>query len=378
MTKKIAIVTFSYSNKNYGQVLQAYALQHYLDLCGHDAYIIDYKAGALERSCPAFNQLARIKWRFKMLPLLKQYVQRKHDKRESLYNSNTRHFVEFRKKYIKYTKVKYETFCELQKNTPVADVYITGSDQTLSRCVPNSLVYMLGFVDSSYKKIAYAASFGRKSLQPFEIKDYRRCLAEYSAIGVREDTGVGICQSLGLDSAVFVPDPTILLKPENWRALSDGHNPFRTDKKKVFIYCCYMPLDAFVDKYSDMEDFEIVIASVGDNCMSERVSELSLESWIAAIDNADYVITNSFHATMFSLYLNTKFVVFGYTGNGSAMNARLESILPMVNLRERFQSLSKKPSDVLDVLRKDIDWGLVNTKLVEMRSVGEGFLKKNI
>lgn len=379
MKKTIAIVTFSHSNKNYGQILQAYSLQHYLDSCGHNAYIVDYYAGALERMRPTNEKFSYVKWVVKHFPLLKQFSIRKRMRYEARENSDTRHFAEFRERYIKYSARQYKTFNELKKHPPFADVYVTGSDQTLGRCVTNSLVYMLGFVESSKKKISYAASFGRKELRPYEMKDYRKYLSEYSAIGVREDSGVKICESLGIDNSLYVPDPTILLPPSTWREISSGSSPFLTKKKKLLIYNCYQPLDAFASKFYVMDGVEVVLASVGGpDATSDKISELSIESWIAAIDDADYVITNSFHATMFSLYMNTPFIVFGYTGGGSAMNARLESILPMVGLEERFKSLSENQAEVIQTLEKTIDWEEVNSKLSEMRSVGVDFLKKNI
>lgn len=377
--KTIAIITFSFSNKNYGQILQAYALQHYLQQIGHNAYLIDYyPMGGLEHNNPSKGIKDEIKYMLKQLPILKQYIIKRGRRRyEQLYGNDVRNFEVFRRKYLKYSDLHYETLKELSRNPPKADIYITGSDQVWSRSVSNSAVYMLGFANPSKKKIAYAASFGRKQLEGYEKKDFQKYLSEYSAIGVREVSGVEICKSLQVGNACFTPDPTILLSSEGWRKLSEGHNPFRTSKKKIFVYSCYFKREDLIDKIKENNEYEVVIAEAEPAIGEEDITILSPQSWIAAIDNADYVVSNSFHATMFSLYMNTNFVTIKHSGQAAHMNTRLDSILSMLNLTDRFVEKSKVAS-VIDVLGKDIDWDVVNKRMQDLRKTGVDFLTSNI
>ena len=194
---------------------------------------------------------------------------------------------------------------------------------------------------------------------------------------MRELSGVNICTSLNCENSQYTPDPTVLLDSTEWRKLFSSERVFKTNKKKIFIYSCYLSREELIGKFANLEDYEIIIEDVVND--DSDIAQLTLENWIQAIDEADYVITNSFHATMFSLYMNTPFITFKYSAaNKSRMNTRLDSILSQVKLTERFVSLDTNINDSFKILTKEIDWFSVNKELDIIRQIGTEYLKESI
>lgn len=375
-TMTIAIATYAYSDRNYGQILQAYALQKHLENCGHKVYIINYIPSYREYRLGPSNLKQRLKYVIKNLPLLRLYFIQKENRRRLIEKqANNRNFSNFKHKYIHYSEREYTLIKELRQNPPIADYYITGSDQVWARCVPNPYPYLLQFIDTP-NKLSYAASFGRSQLESYEIPLFKEELQKYRKIGVREVSGVEICSSLNLSNCQFTPDPTILLRSEEWKKLLLPGRLFKTQKKKIFIYSCYLHRDELIGKFVGLKDYEIIIEDVINN--DKDIANLCIEDWIKAIYEADYVISNSFHATMFCLYLNTPFVTFQYTGVGSKMNTRLESILNQMNLMHHFVFPNTEMDSIFELLKEQINWKSINHKLDEMRDIGYKFLQDGL
>ena len=368
--KKIAIITFSNSNDNYGQLLQAYALQAYLSNNGHDAVLIDY------RPDPWFiirrNQnliMAYVKFYVKMFLA---YCHIRNSKKTS---PDCRNFGEFRSSYLKYYPQIYTSYLELKKNPPLADVYKTGSDQVWHARVGDVSPYMLGFVKGGHK-IAYAASLGGDSISSRNASYIYKLLSQYQRIGIREESGVEECKKIGLKNVEYTPDPTVLLTQAQWQTVASVQSPFKTTKKKILVYSCYLPKGKLLETIPENNDCEIIIVDIINH--DEKYSLLSINDWIAAIRDADYVITNSFHATMFSLYFNTKFVTFRYDDKAvSKMNSRLDTIANLTDLPERFPSFAKG-TDAFEILQSPVDWEKVNKKIRFLQSNGAGFLENNL
>lgn len=372
----IAIITHAFSCRNYGQILQAYALHKYLEIEGFYPYIIDYRPGCLEYTLSKNVCLSRLKCFIKNLPLIRKFMlTRQEAKYQAETLHNYRNFEDFKSKKINYSKRKYSTFRELKKNPPKADLYITGSDQVWGLCAPNPKPYLLAFTDS-INKISYAASFGRSELNDYELSVFQKWLSKYRAIGVRELTGIDICQKLKINNCQYTPDPTILLNTEEWKNLMPENKLFKTHKKKIFIYSCYLQRDELIGKFDNLSDYEIIIEDVVN--FDSDIAQLSLGNWIRAIYEADYVITNSFHATMFSLYLNTPFISLKNLGIKARMNTRIESILSQLNLESRSALLNTDNEKIFYILQESIDWVSVNKKLNSLRQTAYSYLRKNL
>ena len=377
--KTIAIITHAFSSRNYGQILQAYALHKYLEMQGHRPYIIDYRPGLLEYTLQKKAFVSRLKWVIKNLPFVRnRFLNKQAAKFRNESVNNRRQFDEFKSKYLHYSKLQYTTYSELKKNPPQADLYITGSDQVWGLCAQNPKPYLLAFTDSPHK-MSYAASFGRSSLNDYELSTYQQELAKYKSIGVRELTGLDICKKLQLPNCHYTPDPTILLEPAEWKKLMPAEKLFQTDKKKIFIYSCYLQRDELIGKFvgvKGMDDYEIIIEDVVNH--DADIAQLSLGNWIRAIYEADYVITNSFHATMFSLYLNTPFISLKNIGAKAKMNTRIESILSQLKLENRSIPINAANEEIFKILQSPVDWERVNKEMSALRQIGYTYLQQNL
>lgn len=338
---KIGIMTFWWSQDNYGQLLQCYALQKYLRDAGHDAYLIRYKneeRSPLWKKClKAFN-----------LSLLYKHLKYKINsykvKKEQI--CNYRHFDEFRKNYINQSEKFYSSYKELKENPPEADIYIVGSDQVwnfsfLKKIKNSSYIhsYMLDFGKETTKKMSYAASWSMNSLSNELIEEIKPLLQKFSYVSVREENGISLCKQCGYDNAELVCDPTLLLSADVYRNLYMGENVRKIEKKYIMLYMLNNECDFDIQRVYDFakeKDLEVVYVT-GNGVINNREKFFAtIPEWLYLIDNAEYVITNSFHCCVFSSLFSKKFGVAKLKGKVEGMNTRFESLFNLLGIESRY------------------------------------------
>lgn len=365
---KIGIMTFWESQDNYGQQLQAFALQTYLKNMGHEVYLIQCKRTPIPQKEKRFFR--RIKT---ALYNLKKRVIQQYNKEVGPPN---RFFDEFRKKYIKLGETEYRFLTELKVNPPKADAYICGSDQiwnnsfTIS-CEP----YLLGFGNKETKRIAYAASFGQRELSPPTQELFKKYLGDFDAISVREKSGVNLCTMLGYKRAYWVPDPTLLFNKSQWLSMLNIKKIETGAGKRLFLYV--LGNSELHDKNKYFEYFrsetalEIIHTSANNDLSG--IFFPSVEQWVFELSTCNYVVTNSFHGTIFSILFEKPFIVLPNTGSASGMNERITSLLGKLNLSEHMLE-SFEALEVERLLKKEINWSEVNDVLNEWKKDANSFL----
>ena len=144
-------------------------------------------------------------------------------------------FTKFLREYINMTDKTFYSKEEFENIDFDYDVYCTGSDQVWNSEWNEKIEYplFLSFAPDDKRKIAYAASFGKKELKDNEIEVTRKLLERYDAISLREKSGVEIVESLGIKNSVHVVDPTLLLDGDAWRKLSS--NRFKNENY-ILVY----------------------------------------------------------------------------------------------------------------------------------------------
>jgi hypothetical protein len=364
---KIGIMTFWWSDDNYGQLLQCYALQKYLRDAGHDAYLIRYdprndyeKTPALRKVIKAFNPVK-----------LFDFLLRKIVTPGIIEQNKQRRFDEFRNKYIRQSERIYYSYRELVDNPPEADVYIVGSDQVwnhlneLSRNGKILRAFLLDFGKAEAKRIAYAASFGRDTITDDFADFCMPLLRRFDYVSVREKSGVELCRQMGVKDAKWVPDPTMLLTASDYRALYSTINQSESEGPYCLLYMlkneCDFPIKAV---YEWAKIINIKVLYITGNLKYDKYEKVyaTILEWLYLIDKAEYVITNSFHCSIFSLLFQKKFGIIPLKGKLVGMNSRFVSLFEQFGIGQRFIGNS------FDVLDTNINWNKIGDIFKKIRS----------
>lgn len=349
---------------NPGASLQAYALAAYLGGCGHDVQIIDYKPDYLSRhyslswvANPRFDK-----------PLVRQaYLLAKLPGRMKARKSRRKQrFDAFRKDCLPMTSHRYESAEQLQENCPEADVYIAGSDQIWNPMFPNGRdpAFFLDFVPEGKRKLSYAASFAVDALEETDRSRMQPWLRGLDAISVRETSGLALLEDMGLSGAA-VMDPVFLLDRARWEELAVC--PGKKDYILVYDFDNSDRLRGIARTLAERTGRKIVSVFPMEGA-DEVWSDLGPKEFLGAIRSAGCVLSNSFHATAFSLIFQKEFYV---VNRQERINTRMRDLLAAVSLEERL-------IDALPEEEKTPDWSAVSGSLEERISASKAFLNENI
>ena len=386
MKKKVGLVT-CYFKHNYGSMLQAYATQKILDdnnIPNETINIdnnIDFKKGKRNYYLHQIFNYNFIKSKFGMLKL-KLDKKLNKDLGKNI-NIRTKKYETFKKKF--HLTKPYQTYEELTKlcQERYSDV-IVGSDQLW---LPVNVVadyYTLSFVPEEVNKISYATSFGVSEIEPKYKSLYKKFLDRINHLSVREESGVNIIQNISTNKAKLVCDPTLLLTKKEWEEIV----PEKRIIKEKYILCYFLGKNIEHRKFAERLKQETGYIIVSLNHADEYVKysdtfadikpyNIGPSEWINLIQYADYICTDSFHGTVFSLIYNKTFFTFRRYQNNNKVstNSRIDSILDIVNLKTRLLNGTEEIEEVLDL---EIDYSTVNKKLERFRTKSRKFLLDSI
>lgn len=315
---------------NLGASLQAYALQRYLQSEGHDVEIIDYKPDYLSGHFnlwgvgnPIYNK-----------PIIKQlYLAAKLPGRlKALKRKKV--FDQFTHQYLRLTK-RYHNNEELKADPPVADVYIAGSDQIWNTLFPNGKdpAFYLDFVPQGKKKISYAASFATKEIADGWTPFVKKMLANLDAVSVREKSSLPLLSSLGRPDGVAVCDPVFLLDRNEWEKIMNKTVSLDEDYILTYDFENNPTIKEIAQNIKKEKGYKIY--NVGpfkmDYADKNFVNAGPLE-FLSLVKHSSFVISNSFHATAFSLIFQKNFCV---VNRKEGINERMKSLLEEYNLSNR-------------------------------------------
>ena len=354
---KNGILTFHWAN-NYGAVIQTYALLSKLKELGHEAYIIDrrmvYK-GILRKLYHKFSYEHFFSWR-KFWKDADAFLQPK----TKTYTSHD----ELVKKFYK------ENF----------DAVIVGSDQVW-RWKLIGLNYFFDFItDNKTKRYSYAASFGLNEWHGTE--EDRNAISEllkkFNRISVREESGVKICkETFGVD-AELVLDPTLLHTGYFYeQTLLKNHN--RQQSGKVVSYILGKNNKKQVKEIAEwakninLKHNELFWTSIEHPSLIGKsefhATHVTPTEWLNEIRNAEYIITNSFHATVFSILFQKQFVVLTHIGGG---NNRIETLFNSLGIKNRCVA---DTSRINEIIEEKIDYRTIEDNHDKLCELSIKFLK---
>lgn len=365
---RVLVRTLPLENGNYGGLLQAFALQRTLIELGLDA--VTDRATRFERR----HLSLRLKDAVRVALLRSGYS--KAGWLDRLARAKDAPFVaEFVERHIETVGVHDAQGAVDYELLETFDAYVVGSDQVWRRRYADPTTNLFGFLlEGDHKpRLSYAASFGRDDLDEYDdtlIAQTAELAARFSAISVREASGVRLVRDhWGLHAEQNI-DPTFLLPVESYATLA------ATARDRL-------PAGHLVDYVLDEDPasrrvVDDIGAKLGLSPLSlipqtprsyrewrrdpQRFARSSVEAWLGAIASATFVVTDSFHGTAFAIIHNVPFVSVVNSVRGAA---RFESLLQLLGLQDR---LIKPGSSVPATLLEDpIDWGAVNRRVREER-----------
>lgn len=358
---KIGIVTQPL-RANYGGILQNFALQHILRMMGHEVYTFDYgKYTFTKWICLLIKHLLK-----KMLGRNSEFPLLPKSKMKN--EASLRRFVD---NNISLTTPRNKCLDLSVVNRYRFDAIIVGSDQVWRPKYNNSIKDMfLSFVkDQNIRRIAYAASFGTGSWEFTERQEMTcKALAQrFDAISVREYSAVGLCKvHLGVD-AELVLDPTLLLAKEDYDSLITGIPSLEVPFLFAYILDSTDEKIEYISYMAKLMNLELVIKGADQDITANE----SIEDWLSCFRDANYVITDSFHGSVFSIIYNRNFKVIG---NGQRGIDRMISLLEPLLLKDCLID----ENNLEAYLPEKIDWTSVNSILMELRSQSIKFLNDNL
>ena len=356
---RIGIITLPLYT-NYGGILQAYALQTVLERMGHEVWI-EYRRNNKYNIRKYIRPILLF-----ILSLFFFRVRRIYIPTEREENVIGQYVNQFVFKYINRTVPIYTKSKKLLKPYKF-EAFVVGSDQIwrprYSRGLTNAF---LDFTESeNVKRISYAASFGT-DVWEFTRRQTKKCarlIKKFDAVSVREDSAVLLCKKYLDVDAIHLLDPTLLLKKEDYLRLISQDCQISKIEPELFVYI----LDDSVEKQKIVETvsstlalnaisimphkrFEEVGSKYIDECVFPPVSD-----WLKGFKCAKYIITDSFHGTVFSIIFNKPFIVVANKGRGLS---RFTSLLKKFDLENRLIYSIKDLSE--KIIYSPIDFDCVN------------------
>lgn len=385
MSLRVGVLSTFCGNYNYGGKLQAYALVKALEQAGAVAYQIQYQQSSkIYVKTNSENKL-------KKLLVSSDYRAAARQKLLGKCVGTLRQQVGVRKaaferfdKAIPHTERIYAD-ADIAETVETFDMYICGSDQIWNPDLFKE-AYFLGFVPQEKYKISYAASISKR-LEPQWEDYFRKKLADFDGISVRERAAGETLAPLVNQPVRISVDPTLLLEQSRWDKIA-GERIIQ----EPYLFCYFLGYGRnprrIAKKVAKRRELKIVtlphlLAASGRyfGCDlgfgDEKLYDVSPGDFLSLIKHADYVLTDSFHATVFSILYHRQFLVFSRTGFAK-MGDRLADLLEMFELESRFCSHKLGEGAIKRLLETRIQYAEEYPKFQEKKDASLAYLMEHL
>ena len=373
---RIGILTLPL-HTNYGGILQAYALQTVLERMGHEVVVFDTPNKAflppLWKLPLSFSKRIVLKFLGKTNRV---FIERYNNKVRSVITQHIQPFVDtylHRKVIRSFKDLKQEDY----------DAIIVGSDQVW-RIIYFPRLWLGQQIENAYldfaknwniKRIAYAASFGTENWE-YDEEQTKKCknlLRKFDAVSTREVDGVKLCKAKFEVDAHHVLDPTMLLSMDDYMALFQKANTPKSEGTLLnYVLDETEEIDCLINKVAT--DKHLVPFAVNNpfeyddsKPLQQRIKP-SVETWLRGFSDAKFVMTDSFHACVFSILFKKQFAVIGNKVRGLS---RIESLLECLGIEDRIVEDSNQVMQL-----PQINYDLVYVKLEQFRKKSWKFLNE--
>lgn len=282
-------------------------------------------------------------------------------------------FGGFRSKYLNLTERVYLTDSDFDGFDDVADVYVAGSDQVWNAGWNRGVIpaFYLSFAPEGKPRFAYASSFGRGRIDAGEVEATRAYIERFDAISVREESGVGILRDqYGYNRVERIVDPTLAMPPSFWRDIEPAcpvsgdyiliYNLNRSAEFERYAEGLSrrtgLPLYRFCTRYDQ-------VLRCGKSLVIPEVLD-----FVSLVDYARYVLTDSFHATAFSMNMGTEPVCI----YPDAYSGRISEFLRLVGSEQRHV----RDAEDFEVVDRPVDFDRVGEILEGERRKADDFVAR--
>lgn len=364
---KIAILTLCLHN-NYGGILQAYALNRYLRQLGFDASTFNLKIKPKQVSW--LRCILVFFWRLIKFAMGKKGILFFNvNKQYRLMNTAGAEQARFIHEHIPTTDISLPIL-NVNEQLKNFDTFIVGSDQVWRPAFTKSFQkhFFFNFVDSNKTKLSYAASFGVDEFCYDDTQTVQQLLAGFKAVSVREHSGIDICNKLGYLNAECHIDPTMLLTKEQYLELLQLSESIKQTNS----------IATYILDETELTGHVVQFVSKQGNFRPQAIGKLhrssypSIESWIQGIASSSFVVTDSFHGTVFAIIFNKPFISITNKGRGES---RFRTLLQRFSLEHR---LITKLSDLDKLDLFDIDFSVINAIIDRERARAKDYFTTNI
>lgn len=365
--KRIGICTL-YTGYNCGSALQAFAIKNFLKKLNYDVDILKLAGSLIKgrdiRIKKAFITFFRMllfsknrKATIKSFGLLEKNQNEKMIEAFNLFYENR-----INPKFINYNNLKRVA------KTDYYTSFICGSDQIWnSTAFYVDPFYYLKFAPSK-KRVAYAPSFGREYIPNYNKKIITKYIEEMKAISIRETTGKRIIFDLTGKNVPTMPDPTMLLKKDEWIKLLNLKE--KNNQKYVFAYFLNEPSDTAKKMLKKISSNHKILYFNSTNDYGTSVTGGPVE-FLEYLLGSEMVITDSFHGVAFSINFHKQFYVFDRNYVTENQSTRIQSLLEMFNLKDKFNS-SEEITITADMFKH------IDNKMLEEKEKAIKYLKDNL
>lgn len=364
---KIGIVTLPL-HTNYGGILQCYALQTVLNRMGHDVYVL---------SRPQYSYSYYLIYPLAVCKrLIKRFLL---GKKVNIFKGPYQQIVQHIRPFILHNIRFYYRRKWNIKIASCFDGIIVGSDQVWRPVYFNPIEEaFLSFLEGAkIKRVAYAASFGVDNCDEYTTEQLKNCshlLKMFDAVSVREGSGMSLCRDYFGVEAVQMLDPTLLLDVNDYRVLIRKGNT-QPSKGNMFVYILDRTEEKvnLVNQIVEKEGFTPFWVNNDEENISlplEKRIKQPVEQWIRSFDDAEFVLTDSFHGCVFSILFRKNFIALGNSSRGLE---RFTSLLGSLGLSDRLL-FSNYNSRYNELLCSAIDYNQVEKTLRELKKKSFDFI----
>lgn len=361
---QIGIITAHFL-RNYGSVLQTYALKTTLEKMGHEVSIIDYIPDS------SINSKRKVKKSHQIKRILSEGVV--FSVKRLL---RTKSFNRFRHEYFNLTQ-RYNGYAELNNDDIDFDAYICGSDQIWNPLLYGGFErgYFLKFTENN-NKISYAPSIRVKKLTKEQKDKFFEFLSDFKAISVREKSSVNLLNEVIHKKVHQVLDPTLLLTAEQWENQFTKKNKFQRKSYGV-VYETHKNLELEKSIQDIKKELNIEFFNISNNVdsisyTSNKLAHIGPKEFVNLIRNARFVVTNSFHCIVFCVQFGVPFIAFQHENDD-----RFNSVLQPIGLEGRI--IYRWDLNFIKFnLDNNIEYEEIQAKLNDMRKSSIDFLMNSL